>query len=284
MRLERGQRQSREREREGEGWSEVGRDKEGRRESAKTAAGKFRTCQKRAQYNNLETHKVVSQHFVVVIVELLLLLLLPHGVFILLLLLLLPAAPSSSVRCSASMGVREISINYLTSCCQQREPKHQQQQQCHMCRIHTHTHTHSAQIVLMATLAQGPSPFNGPLNGASHRTLLVPLSASDWCTANVNTNRRQILKRERERDIEKVPHIVCFRFSLCNSNESRLTKISSWNFIWHFNEIFRLTLGHKLRILWQAIFHLKSVGKSQNWQSMRFQRERERERESEYEL
>lgn len=67
-----GQRQNTERERE--------RDKDGGRESAKTAAGKFRTCQKRAQYNNLETHKVVSQHFVVVIVGLLLLL--PHGIFI----------------------------------------------------------------------------------------------------------------------------------------------------------------------------------------------------------
>lgn len=78
--IRRGQRQNTERERE---WV-VGRDKDGGRESAKTAAGKFRTCQKRAQYNNLETHKVVSQHFVVVIVRLLflLLLLLPHGIFI----------------------------------------------------------------------------------------------------------------------------------------------------------------------------------------------------------
>lgn len=167
-------------QREGEVCSEVGRDKEGRRESAKTAAGKFRTCQKRAQYNNLETHKVVSHHFVVVIVELLLfLLLLPHGVFILLLLLLLPAAPSSSVRCSASMGVREISINYLTSCCQQSQSQNTSSSSNATCVAYTRTHTLSAQIVLMATLAQGPSPFNGPLNGASHRTLLVPLSASD---------------------------------------------------------------------------------------------------------
>lgn len=81
MRLEEGKDRT---ERVGERgeWSEVGIDKDGGRESAKTAAGKFRTCQKRAQYNNLETHKVVSQHFVVVIVALLLLLLLPHGIFI----------------------------------------------------------------------------------------------------------------------------------------------------------------------------------------------------------
>jgi len=90
-----------------------------------------------------DAHKVVSRRFVVN-VTCCCYCCCWHFFFPLLLVLLLLslAAPLSSVRCSASTSVREISINYLTSCCQQKQSKQQHRAMPHVAQTHTHTHTH----------------------------------------------------------------------------------------------------------------------------------------------